>query len=91
MEQEREELIQSYQEEKEELIEKFTKEREELEEELAATQKDRDDSLMFAENEKQQVRRSMSCDISHHATASVICVHSLKLLMFAHLKKFSIE
>ena len=38
------------------MLGRHSQEKAELEEELAATCRDRDDSLMFAENEKQQVR-----------------------------------
>ena len=55
METERDQILTQNQMEKEEMQEKFDREKDELEQELAATQKDRDDSLMFAENEKQQV------------------------------------
>ena len=55
MEASREQIIQQNQNEKEDMIEKYEREKAELEQELAATQRDRDDSLMFAENEKQQV------------------------------------
>jgi len=37
------------------MLARFNQEKSDLEEELAATCRDRDDSLMFAENEKQQV------------------------------------
>lgn len=56
MEAAREEMLSQHQMEKEDMVEKFEKEKDALEMELAATQKDRDDSLMFAENEKQQVK-----------------------------------
>ena len=55
MEAARDEMITQNQNEKEDMAEKFDREKSELEQELAATQRDRDDSLMFAENEKQQV------------------------------------
>ena len=61
METERDQILSQNQLEKEEMQEKFDREKDELEQELAATQKDRDDSLMFAENEKQQVRQLTFC------------------------------
>lgn len=56
MEVAREDLVGCQTQEREEMCEKYEREKAELEEELAAVQKDRDDSLMFAENEKQQVK-----------------------------------
>ena len=63
MEAARDEMITQNQNEKEDMAEKFDREKSELEQELAATQRDRDDSLMFAENEKQQVgtNRLLTC------------------------------
>lgn len=72
METARDELSNQQCQEREEMLEKFAREKEELEEELAAIQKDRDDSLMFAENEKQQVHMSPRHSIRHFAISFTI-------------------
>ena len=72
METERDQILTQNQMEKEEMQEKFDREKDELEQELAATQKDRDDSLMFAENEKQQVWCAWLFDIFFGVTSMTI-------------------
>ena len=56
MEANRDDIVARNANEKDDVLARHAQEKTELEEELAATCRDRDDSLMFAENEKQQVR-----------------------------------
>ena len=55
MEAQREDILNRHAVEKEDMLNRHASEKSDLEEELAATCRDRDDSMMFAENEKQQV------------------------------------
>lgn len=59
LEAQREEILTNHAIEKEDMLAKHAQDKCELEEELAATCRDRDDSMMFAENEKQQVSHKL--------------------------------
>ena len=60
MEAQREDILNRHAVEKEDMLSRHASEKSDLEEELAATCRDRDDSMMFAENEKQQVCNSFT-------------------------------
>lgn len=55
LETQRDDILTRNANDKDDMLNRHAQEKTELEEELAATCRDRDDSLMFAENEKQQV------------------------------------